>query len=119
MRAYRVSPLPFLTPHKPERPPSNNSHHLFNPHQPVPPPSPQHCALFTSKTVQSGLAEWTCPSHMPSYLFSSSSSSSHTMEPRATQHPHFAPTRNPRGSQAAYHSAFHNSTVHPSLCISV
>lgn len=72
------------------------------------PPPPALSSFYWGKTVLEGWAKWSCiviePPPLPKEL-------------RATQQPSTSLPQ-PRASQASQHSAFHNFTVDPSLCIS-
>lgn len=71
---------------------------------------PALSSFYWGKTVLDGWAKWSCP---PPFFF---------LPPHGTEShptPSTSPNPQPRGSQAAQHSAFHNFTVDPSLCIPV
>lgn len=94
---YRVSLLST----RPRRLPSYSLHRICN-------PPPALSSFYWGKTVLEGWAKWSCIVIKPPPL---------PMELRATQQPSTSLPQ-PRGSQASQHSAFHNFTVDPSLCIS-
>lgn len=73
---------------------------------------PQLWALFMGQDCTGWVGQVELPSPPLFFLPSTHGTESHPT-------PSTSPTPRPRGSQAAHHSAFHNFTVDPSLCIPV